>query len=128
MIQANIPKDPVVTMKVGIVPIPELKEVSQKGVELIIAGLYIPHALLNLFGPAPKIGSFIKTDLATITVAEKDGLTSRLETFKRLGKRSLTKLPDIKNKRETMITAKETAGKLLLPSSMWCLLEGKETL
>lgn len=77
-------------------------------------GLYIFHSLLNLFGPAPKIGLLFKTDLATDIVAEKDGLISRFGILSLLGKKPPTKLPDMKNKREIIITANEAAGKLLL--------------
>src|SRR3989344_4312564 len=81
------------------------------------SGLYIAHASVNLFGPRPKTGSFLRTDLATCAVETKDGLTSAFRRPRLLGKIPPMNCPDMKNKRVTIIIVKEKVGKCpLLPA------------
>ena len=115
--QDNTPKTPVVAIKVGMNPLPELNSTSQKTVLFMLAGLYLAHASLNLFGPIPKRGFSPITLLAIEKVADKEGLTSVLDMPKRPGRKPPIRGPEVRNRREMITTAKEVVGKSLRPVS-----------
>ena len=66
-------------------PEPELKETSQKLVELSSIGLYLDQAP-EFIWPYAKTGFSFKTDLVTSIVAPREGLTSVFDKPKRSGK------------------------------------------
>ena len=123
-----IPSIPVVEKNVGISPEPDTNEVFQNLVEFITFGLCIDQTSSNLFGPTPMIGLFFNASFVTYVVEDRDGLISRLVNFKRSGIYPPINWPDIKNKRETIIVAKEKAGNSLFLSSPSPLWEEKEIL
>src|SRR3989344_8854919 len=73
---AIVPRSPLVTMNVGKVPMPKLKSVPQKIVELTEGSLYFSHSEANRLGPGRKMGSDFNVCLATFIVDCHDGLTS----------------------------------------------------
>jgi len=75
------------------------------------SGLYIPHAVPNLFGPMPKSECPAVTPRVTDMVDEKEGPISVLFISRRFGITFPTNCPDKKNKRDIITITKEIVGK-----------------
>jgi len=84
MSQEITPSAPVVTAKVGKSPIPYVKSVFQKSVDVISFGLYESHAVTNVFGPEPNSGCVWIVWRAISNVTGSDGRTSTADILKKL--------------------------------------------
>ena len=104
---ARVPMIPVAETWVGMNPMPKGNAMPQNGVALTPMGLCASQSWLQLLGPDPSNGPPESAALETPSVAEKDGLTSALDTPDILDTASARVSPEpvmvglIRNARET---------------------------
>jgi len=77
----TVPKTPVEATCVGTKPTPKGKASPQNGVVLISAGLCTSQSRLKVLGPEPRRISSESAALEMLSVAEKEGRTSVLDTL-----------------------------------------------